>query len=423
MNTRQHHLTIEQSLRLHGQAMDASSCGITIADATLPDMPLIYVNDAFEAITGYPPTDTIGRNCRFLQKEDRDQPGLAILRSGLRSGESVRVELRNYRQDGKLFWNELFISPVVNEANVVTHLVGVQTDITGRKRAEAREAHKHAALEFSLRELRETQAMLMQAEKMNALGQMVAYIAHEINNPISFVNSNLHSLPSTLHTIIEAYDRLEKVTLAAPGISQTVTNEIAAIRKDSNLDFVLNEVDDLLAASVEGLHRVKKIVESLRTFARLEQAEYKHAHLKDCVAGALLVARGELKDRIEVVLDVDQVPEIYCYPAELNQAFFNVIVNATQAIPARGTLTIRAREAGEHVVIAFTDTGIGMTPDVVEQVFTPFFTTKPVSVGTGLGLAIVHKIIVDRHQGSIQVNSAPSQGTTITITLPKDSRR
>lgn len=409
---------IEEELRLHDRAMAASSCGITIADARQPDMPLIYINEAFEAITGYPTAEVLGKNCRFLQGEDRSQPELDEMRAALKEGRSCRITIRNYRKDGSLFWNELFTAPVFDHDGQLTHYVGVQTDVTARKLAEEALTRKTIELERALTELRETQVLLVHSEKMNALGQMVAGVAHEINNPISFVNSNLHSFKQSVGELSGAYDALEGLILEAGSAAEQ--DAARHIREQAELDFLLSDVDDLLTASFEGLARVRKIVEALRTFSRLDEADLKVANLGENLRSTLLMARGELQGKVEVQLDVDDLPDIKCYPAELNQVFLNIIINAAQAIEGKGLLTITGRELADSLELRFTDTGAGIPPDVVDKIFNPFFTTKAVGTGTGLGLSIAHKIITDRHHGSIRVESTPGAGATFIITLPKE---
>jgi len=399
--------------------MGASSCGITIADVRLPDMPLIYVNDAFEAITGYSVGETMGRNCRFLQREDREQAGIARVRTALRTGEDCTVVLRNYRKDGAPFYNELYISPIRDADGLLTHFIGIQTDVTRRIRAETALEHERAELETALRELRDTQTMLVHSEKMNALGQMVAGVAHEINNPMSFVNSNLHSLRTSVADFFAAYNKLETL-LGAQGVP--IGEAARAIRKEADLDFLRDDIEDAIHDSLTGLSRVKHIVHALRTFSRLDEADAKESDLRENIDSTLALMRAELRDRVEVVIDFEDMQPIYCRPAELNQVFLNIILNAVQAIEGKGRLTIRARDRGDQVVIQFIDTGKGMTPDVISQVFNPFFTTKPVGQGTGLGLSIAYKIITNRHGGSITVDSTPGQGSTFTITLPKDAK-
>jgi len=166
---------------------------------------------------------------------------------------------------------------------------------------------------------------------------------------------------------------------------------------------------------------VRKIVDGLRNFSRLDEADYKLADLREGIESSLLIAQPILKKRIGVALDLDQLPLFYCRPAELNQVFLNLILNAAHAIPEQGTITITGHDRAEEIVLTFADTGCGMSAAVLKQVFNPFFTTKPVGVGTGLGLTIAYKIITAGHGGTIDVASTPGSGTTFTIRLPKEN--
>ncbi len=404
---------IQDELALYDQAMASSSCGITIADARLPDMPLIYANDAFERITGYAPHEVLGKNCRFLQAHERDQQAVQMIRNAIRNGQHCTALLRNYRKDGTFFWNELFMSPIFDEEGTLTHFVGIQTDVTEREQAKQQ-------LQDTLSELRMTQTMLVHSEKMNALGQVVAGVAHEINNPIAFVNSNVHSLRGTFAELVEAYNDLE--AFARAGAQPAALAGLDKLRQTADVDFLLDDTQDLIDQTLTGLRRVKTIVEELRKFSRLDEAEYKVANLRENVESTLLVASGELRARVAVTVDIDPTLEFRCAPAELNQVFLNIVINAAQAIDGEGQITISAREESNCVVIAFTDSGSGIPPEVIGHIFDPFFTTKPVGTGTGLGLAISHKIIVDGHKGTISADSTPGAGTTFTIRLPKELR-
>lgn len=410
-------LSPERTQWLYQRAMNASSCGITIADVRLPDMPLVYVNDAFYAITGYAPSDVIGRNCRFLQQEDRDQQARQEIRQAVTQGSSCKVRLRNYRRDGTLFWNELFLSPVKADDGELTHFIGVQTDVTLNVEATYSLVEQRSALERTVRELRETQMMLVHAEKMNALGQMVAGIAHEINNPLSYINSNLHGLKDTLQGLFQAYQSLEEIILNTE--DPLAITQSMRVRGKAEIDFVVSDVDDILNATLDGLGRVKNIVTALRTFARLDEAKYKLASIRECVDGALLIASAALRDGIQVIITSEDLPPIYCFPAELNQVFLNLIVNAAQSIQGSGTISIRISDDGDSVAVSVQDTGMGIPDAIQSSIFTPFFTTKPVGEGVGLGLAIAYKIITDRHHGSITFTSAAGEGTTFLVRIPK----
>jgi two-component system NtrC family sensor kinase len=186
------------------------------------------------------------------------------------------------------------------------------------------------------------------------------------------------------------------------------------------VDYLVDDTKDLIEQTLNGLRRVKDIVTELRKFSRLDEAEFKVSNLRENIESTLLVASGELRNRISVELNVDPALAFRCAAAELNQVFLNIIMNAAQAIQGKGTITITAYEYDDDVVIEFTDTGGGIPDHVIGHIFDPFFTTKPVGVGTGLGLAISHKIIVDSHKGSISVESNPGAGTKFTIQIPKE---
>lgn len=408
---------VRAELELHDRAMAASSCGITIADARLPDMPLIYVNDAFLRISGYERGEVLGRNCRFLQGDERDQPARYAIRRAIDARQHCTVLLRNYRKDGSLFWNELFLSPILDENGQLTHFVGIQTDVTDREIARQQVAEKQAELEQALHDLKETQAMLIHAEKMTALGQLVAGVAHEINNPIAFVYSNIHALRTMTHDITAAYRQLYEAANASTDAA--LHTQVANIHRRADMDFLLADIDDLIDSSMNGLLRIKTIVEQLRTFSRLDEAEVKTARIEDCVASALMIASAALSKSIEVSVDVAHLPPVKCRPAQLSQVFLNLIVNAAQAIDGAGWIRIDGQATDDAVVVTVADSGRGIPADIIRHIFNPFFTTKPVGQGTGLGLTIAYKIIVDGHGGSIHVDSRAGRGTTFTITIPR----
>lgn len=396
-------------------ALAAASCGLVVADARLPDLPLIYVNEAFSAISGYSAADVLGRSCRFLHGDDRDQAALGVLRAALAAGEPCHVVLRNYRKDGQLFWNDLRIMPVHAVDGELTHFVGAQTDITARLDAERILAHEQSRLDAALRELREAQLMLIQAGKMNALGQMVAGLAHEINNPIAFVYGNLHQLRADLRAALDAHDTLI-------GRPRPMGDADPAEAARQQVDAARSEFDELIDSSLEGINRVKQMVRSVGLFARPDEAAGRLATLQECAESALTLASGLPGERARVTVELEHLPAIRCYPAELSQVFLNLIMNADQAMVAgrAGWIHISGDDTGAALRITVADNGAGMTPEVLAQIFTPFFTTRPAGEGMGLGLPISRRIITGRHRGTMTVDSTMGEGTAFTITLPKD---
>jgi PAS domain S-box-containing protein len=409
---------IQRELALHDAAMEATSCGISISDARQPDMPLIYVNQAFTEMSGYSEEYVLGKNCRFLQGDDRDQDARRIIREALNTGGHCQVLLKNYRKDGSFFWNELIISPIHNEAGEVTHFVGVQNDVTDREEARRETAAKQLELEKTLEKLQETQTMLIHSEKMNAMGQMVAGVAHEINNPVAFIASNMHALEQMANDLKGAYDQLNTAVNASGNEDLQAT--AAKLHKEADIDFITEDLDDLIHSSIEGLNRVKSIVGSLRNFSRLDEAEEKVTSLKECIESTLEIAGPTAKNKLEITCQLEDLPPIKCRPSELNQVFLNLVINASQAVDKKGSLEIKGRETEESLILTFTDNGQGMDKATQDKVFNPFFTTKPVGEGTGLGLSIAYKIITDGHNGTITVDSEVGKGTTFKISLPKN---
>jgi len=266
-----------------------------------------------------------------------------------------------------------------------------------------------------LKKVEEAQGQLLQSEKMAAIGQLAAGVAHEINNPIGFVNSNLGTLrgyTERLLNVINAYEQCQGKVKDVP------MEEVAAARTEADLDFLREDVISLLKESQEGLARVKKIVQDLKDFSHVDEAEWQEADLNEGLESTLNVVWNELKYKAEVVRQYGDLPPVRCIPAQVNQVMMNLLVNAAQAIENRGTITVRSGVDGPTAWVEVQDTGKGMTNETQKRIFEPFFTTKPVGKGTGLGLSLSYDIIVKRHGGRFDVKSAPNQGSTFRICLP-----
>lgn len=410
---------IQQELKLHDAAMESTSCGISISDARKPDMPLIYVNRAFCEMSGYLEEEVVGKNCRFLQGENRDQKARYIIREALDSGNHCQVLIKNFRKDGTFFWNDLIISPIRDKEGQLTHFVGVQNDVTDREEARRETAAKQIELEKTLETLKETQSMLIHSEKMNALGQMVAGVAHEINNPVAFTASNMHALKQMAEDLKGAYEQL--ITAVDSSGNEDLKATAKKLSQEADVNFISEDLDDLINSSIDGLKRVKGIVGNLRNFSRLDEAEEKVASMKACIESTLEIAGSVVRNHLVIDCQLNDLSPIKCRPSELNQVFLNLIMNAAQAVKEDGLLEIKGSETTDALILTFTDNGIGMDAATQEKIFNPFFTTKPVGEGTGLGLSIAYKIITDGHNGKITVDSEVGKGTSFTISLPKNA--
>ncbi len=270
--------------------------------------------------------------------------------------------------------------------------------------------------ERELAELKEAQANLVHSEKMAALGQLVAGVAHEVNNPIAFVTSNVHSLKPMLNDALAAFQALAAAVEASG--DEELKAMIPEIRKRFDLDFIEEDREALFASSLNGLNRVKTLVEDLREFSRVDQAERKAVEIAECLESTLTLARGKTRNGIEIVREIAELPPLECYPAELNQVFLNLVLNAVDAMGGRGKLTVRAYAEGENQIVEIADTGPGIPVEIREKIFEPFFTTKSAGEGTGLGLAISHKIIAVQHEGKISVIDNEASGATFRVELP-----
>lgn len=263
-----------------------------------------------------------------------------------------------------------------------------------------------------------TRTQLLQSEKMASIGILAAGVAHEINNPIGYVNSNLGTLEKYLADIFTVMNKTDELcelqNTAVPEV-----DELHALKQKLNIEFLREDIKSLLRESREGLERVKKIVLDLKSFSRSSSDEnWQWADLHDALESTLTVVWNELKYKCEVVKEYGDLPKIYCLPSQLGQVFMNLLVNAAQSIEKRGTITIRTGHEDGQVWITISDTGSGMPPHVLARLFEPFFTTKPVGSGTGLGLSVSYGII-DHHHGKLEVQQTEvGQGTTFRVTLP-----
>jgi signal transduction histidine kinase len=268
--------------------------------------------------------------------------------------------------------------------------------------------------EETIKKLADAQNQLLQSEKMAAIGQLAAGVAHEINNPVGFVSSNLTTLQryvADLLKLLSTYEHSES------GMPSEGLAEITSLKQEIDIAFLHEDVGKLLTESIEGLQRVKRIVLDLKNFSHVGDTTMQSSNLEQGMDSTINVVWNELKYKTEVVKEYAGIPEVNCIASQINQVFMNMLMNAAQAIETHGKITIRTGQLGEEVFISIADTGSGISAENLGHLFEPFFTTKPVGKGTGLGLSIAYGI-VQKHQGRIEVKSEIDVGTTFCIWLP-----
>jgi PAS domain S-box-containing protein len=267
-----------------------------------------------------------------------------------------------------------------------------------------------------VRELEAAQAQLMQSERMASIGQLAAGVAHEINNPVGFVYSNLGTLKTYVHSLLQLLTAYEQVAPQLPdGDRQTVERAC----KEADLAYLREDVGSLLTESLEGLQRVTRIVQDLKNFSHPTESENQLADLEQGLESTLRVVWNELKYKTQVVREFAGLPKIMCRPFQLNQVFMNLLVNASQAIETQGTIWVRTGFDTQWLWVEVQDTGKGIPEEHLARIFDPFFTTKPVGKGTGLGLSLAYGI-VQKHGGRIDVSSAVGQGSTFRVWIPRE---
>ncbi|MBI5023580.1 MAG: nitrate- and nitrite sensing domain-containing protein [Candidatus Omnitrophica bacterium] len=399
---------------------------------------IVEWNPAAERIFGWPRREVIGKQLTgIIIPEQYRARHTAGLKHFLVTGESVvlekTLELSALHRDGHEFPIEITIwCTRVDEKHQFHAFV---RDVTQRKAKEDELTNAHKELaerEKALRQtfndlnnthdrLKETQNQLVQSEKLASIGHLAAGVAHEINNPVGFINNNMEILEQYIADyakILKMTDHLkESVIQGDLAEAKTVAEEITKTKKEINLDYIISDTPKLLEHNRKGIGRIQKIVMDLRTFAREDKNEMEHVKIEDVIEGILAIVHSEIKYKAELEKDYGDTPLIECSPRRLGQVFINLIVNALHAIEGTGTIAIKTYTQDGFVCVDVRDTGKGIPPEILNKIFDPFFTTKPVGQGTGLGLSVSYEI-VKKHGGDITVRSKAGEGATFTVMLP-----
>lgn len=293
----------------------------------------------------------------------------------------------------------------------------LEEDIRRRETAEAELVRRNNELTELNAKLSMAQEQLAQSEKLASIGQLAAGVAHEINNPIGYIFSNFGTLETYIANLLEMLKAYEDAE-ASIGLPQVLA-KVKTVREHIELDFLKEDIPVLMSESKEGIIRVRKIVQDLKDFSRVDaHQEWQWANIHHGIDSTLNIVSNEVKYKADVVKEYGDLPEIECLPSQINQVIMNIVVNAAHAINGpRGKITIRTGAEHGHVWILISDTGSGIPKEILSRIFDPFFTTKPIGSGTGLGLSLSYGII-QKHNGRIEVESALNVGTTFRITLP-----
>ncbi|MEG3897712.1 MULTISPECIES: PAS domain S-box protein [unclassified Microcoleus] len=405
----------------------------------------IYTNNSLLALLGYTNDEITAMDSSMMPQLIHPEDLLTIVKYHaslveVKDGEIREIEYRMRAADGQFLWlqsrDTIFGRNADGQAKVI---IGVSQDITTRKQAEealrqseARERERARELESALLELQSTQTQLIQTEKMSSLGQLVAGIAHEINNPVNFIYANIDYLNLYTTQLLDLVNLYEQ---EYPEPNSKIVDRIQEI----DLGFMAEDLRKLVGSMQVGTDRIRQIVLSLRNFSRLDESAMKPVDIHAGIESTLLILQHRLKSRdnrpeIEVIKEFGKLPLVECYASQLNQVFMNIIANGIDAIEERyQKLSVPESEtksgriaigtvvtAHNTVMVEISDNGTGIPEGIVDRIFNPFFTTKAVGKGTGLGMSIAHSIVVEKHNGKIECISSIGCGTTFRIQIPID---
>ncbi|MFH1215825.1 MAG: ATP-binding protein [Pseudomonadota bacterium] len=405
--------------------LDCINESIAIIDTS--DYSIISANKVFQEETGLTENELIGRTCyavtHNLSSPCNDPRHLCPLKKALSNGSHATSEHIHVNKDGKSCYVEVSVSPVKNKAGNIASVIHATRDITERKELELSLEQErkllqdaNAQLEKAISDLKQTQSQIVQQEKMASIGQLAAGVAHEINNPMGFISSNLSSLAKYIAKMTEFIALQDR--FIAEQSNETTLQELDKEKKKMKIDFLLDDIPALIEESMDGAKRVKNIVQNLKSFSRIDNNEISPVNINECLDTTLNIVWNELKYKATVAKDYGTLPFITGSAQQLNQVFMNVLINAAQSIEKSGEIRIRTWHENSSVLISITDTGCGISPKHLSHIFEPFFTTKDVGKGTGLGMSITYDII-KKHRGDLTVESVVGVGTTFTISLPQ----
>lgn len=407
---------------------------------------IVSVNKTFVDRLGSQPEEIVGENCfdeGSISYHALGHPKIEEMVTGMfAAGKSKSMLLTEKDQYNEDVYRQVTCLPIRDDHEGIFQAVLVFQDITENRRktekierlnsqlmeTSAQIEAKNKKLEKTLKRLEDTQAQMLQSEKMATVGQLAAGVAHEINNPTGFVSSNLKTLMDYQEEIGELISKYQTMVTQAndtairehlPDSFIKTIDDVVAFEKDIDIEFLTEDINDLIGDCREGTDRIKKIVMDLKDFAHPGEDKIQSIDINKGLDSTLNVVYNEVKYKATVHKEYGDIPSIKGYPQQLNQVFMNILVNAAQAIEKKGDIYMRTEAVDGCVQVTFRDTGSGITKENLSKIFDPFFTTKDVGKGTGLGMNIAYNII-QKHKGTIDVSSEVGKGTTFTIKLPAE---
>ena len=380
----------------------------------------ILANKAVAILMGKDtPEEMLGKTDFDFYPEKQASEFFAVEQELIHSGQPLIAceQLVPNLQTGEPGWLQTTKVHLRDSQGKVIGLLGIARDITERKRFEGEIQSRNQELSELNAKLSQAQELLMQSEKLASIGQLAAGVAHEINNPMGFVLSNVNSLESYMK---KAFEVLAAYSEAKQFInSPDMVARLDQLSKQADLDFLIEDSQNLIAETKEGITRVRRIVQDLKDFSRVDVlSEWEWSNLHQGIDSTLNILASEIKNKADVVKAYGNIADVECISSQINQVVMNLLLNAVDAIgPERGMITVRTGTDGPHVWFEISDTGGGIPEKLRPRIFDPFFTTKPVGKGTGLGLSLSYGII-QRHHGCINVESELGKGSTFKVHLP-----
>jgi PAS domain S-box-containing protein len=412
----------EKALRIASQVVNASPV-ICFRWRAENNWPVEFVSENI-AQWGYSIEDMLAGTPSFAQMIHPDDLQRVVDEVTGYTANGLNTYLQEYRlltRDGQVIWVEDRTIVRRNPDSSVCYYDGVLTDMTDRKKRQDSMDKALATQRQLNKRLEEAHNQLLQSEKMASIGQLAAGIAHELNNPIGFVHSNMGTLEGYLRDLMEIIDSYEEYTQTL-GEEAPPRLKIDQLKDERDFTYVRADIFSLLAESKDGLGRVRKIVQDLKSFSHVGEQAWQPADLHQGLDSTLNIVWNELKYKCTIKKEYADLPKVYCLISQLNQVFMNLLVNAGQAIESQGEISIRtARHGADCVLIEICDSGKGIAPEHLNRIFEPFFTTKAVGKGTGLGLSLSYSII-ERHHGRIEVESTAGQGACFRVIIPIEQK-